>query len=226
MAVYTPKGLKIRWDADSAFSLIARLYPKRRVKDVFRLTEALDVMPSSASLIAGLICFYLKLDLLKIFAIVGAVRLLAYCLIHWNIMLPVLPSIGRIYNRVINWFLFPWIVPIVAGYFMMGWEAVLIFYTGITSGWILEFVIVMIKGRKTFKQFGFSFTQSEYAFIMAYRYFADKDGKSMDFTDFEGEEFELVFWIETYKDYAQTHPTAAAMSIKEYSDKNGYSISF
>lgn len=217
LAVYTPKGLKIRWDASSTFSLIARLYPKRRAKDVFRLTEALDSLPTALSLLAGLICFYLKIELLAMFAIVGSIRFLTYCLIHWNILIPGIPSIGRLYNRTINWFLFPWIVPIVAGYLMQGWGTVLTYYAAITIGWMLEFFFVMIMGRRMFRRLGISFTQSEYAFVMAYRYFAVIDKKSPDILGSD-DELELSNWIDTYEDYAQTYQNQAAMSIKEYAN--------
>lgn len=184
-----------------------------------------EIKGTAVSLVAGLICFYLKLDLLKIFVIVGVARLIAYCLIHWNIMLPLLPSIGRIYNRTINWFILPLDYPDRSRILHDGMASCSDFYSGIIFGWILEYVILFAWGRKMYKQFGFSFTQSEYAFIMAYRYFATKDGKPMDITDADSKECELSYWIEAYKDYEQTHPNRATTSIKEYADKNGYTMS-
>lgn len=106
---------------------------------------------------------------------------------------------------------------------MQGWGAVLTFYAAITIGWILETVIVWTRGRKMFQQLGISFTQSEYAFVMAYRYFAVTDEKSPDIFGSD-DELELSNWIDTYKDYAQTHQTQAAMSITEYANHNGFTL--
>ena len=66
MAIFTPRGLKIRLPFDYAFALIARLYPKVDAFEVLKTTEGLKLIPSLITFITGFVCFYLRLPVFEI----------------------------------------------------------------------------------------------------------------------------------------------------------------
>ncbi len=66
MAIFTPRGLKIRLPVDYAFALMARLYPKVDAFKVLKTTESLELIPSVITLLTGLVCFYLRLPAFEI----------------------------------------------------------------------------------------------------------------------------------------------------------------
>ena len=78
MAIYTPRGLKVRLPIDFAFALIARLYPKYDAFKVLRTTEAIELMPKALSAVAGIICFLMELDWTVIAVVVFGTTFLAH----------------------------------------------------------------------------------------------------------------------------------------------------
>lgn len=61
MAIYTPRGLKIRLSIQYCFTLLARLYPEVDPYTVLKTTEGLEFIPSFLAVLASLICFLYKI---------------------------------------------------------------------------------------------------------------------------------------------------------------------
>jgi hypothetical protein len=62
MAIYTPRGLKIRIDIPTSFGLMARLYPDVSPKRILHTTEAIDATGSALGFFTAIICFSLHLS--------------------------------------------------------------------------------------------------------------------------------------------------------------------
>lgn len=66
MAIYTPRGLKIRLSVDHAFTLMARLFPDVDAFKILKTTEGLESIPATLAFITGLASFSLHLHPLEI----------------------------------------------------------------------------------------------------------------------------------------------------------------
>ena len=57
MAIYTPRGLKIRLKSDEAFTYIARLHPRFSAFQVLKTVEGIEIIPSFFAFTTGLYTF-------------------------------------------------------------------------------------------------------------------------------------------------------------------------
>lgn len=71
MALYTPRGLKIRIAVPDAFGLMARLYPKVSAFRVLKTTEGIESLTSLATFIAAITCFIMKIDPFQIALVIS-----------------------------------------------------------------------------------------------------------------------------------------------------------
>ena len=62
MALFTPRGLKLRLPTAYAFALMARVYPQTDAFRVLQLTEEVENLGALASFIAGIAAFSLRLE--------------------------------------------------------------------------------------------------------------------------------------------------------------------
>ncbi len=58
MAIFTPRGLKIRLATDLAFTYLARLHPKFTAFQVLKTVEGIDLIPSTFAFATGLYLFF------------------------------------------------------------------------------------------------------------------------------------------------------------------------
>lgn len=103
MALFTPRGLKIRLPTAYAFALMARVYPKTDAFRVLQLTEEVENLGSLAFFLAGLVVFSARLEPLLI-AVVVFVTVAVFRLVHlcgffvppFTMLLPV----SHIYSQI------------------------------------------------------------------------------------------------------------------------------
>ena len=75
MAIYTPRGVKIRTSVPYAFGLMARLNPKVTPFRILKTTEGIESLPGMLAFIAGMVGFSMHLPPLQIALVIAACQL-------------------------------------------------------------------------------------------------------------------------------------------------------
>jgi len=201
MAIYTPRGLKIRLGRAYAFALMARLFPRVDAFRVLQLTEEVENMASLATFIAGIVAFAMRLDPLMIAIVVGATSF-AFKMAHLRgLFIPpfklILP-LSRVHSLVAGYGVFL-IGLLVFGFFTVGWKGVVGYVVGRIVASALAGAIDFAYTKMLFNKTGIYLTASERSFFHAYRLSADRVGatRSLEVTD---EEMESENWEEVFTD--------------------------
>lgn len=209
MAIYTPRGLKIRLSPRIAFGLIARLYPKVTAFKILKTVEGIESLPTVVSFVTGLYCFATRLEPLKTGVAVFIGYLVATLInLRGLYFIPGLVSLGTLYSYVSGFGLLL-IVLCVFGFLVAGWQSVLAFFVGKYLAWAIAQVIELIDTRRMYKLSGYPFTASEKYFFNAYRLHASKLGVTTDITVSE-EEAEEDNWRTAFTDLATRWPQVVA----------------
>lgn len=211
MAIYTPRGLKIRLGQAYAFALMARLFPRIDAFRVLQLTEEVENLASLATFIAGVVAFAARLDPVTVGVVVG-VTFFSFKMSHLFglFILPFKPLLPL--SRVYSWFSGYGILLIallVFGFFMVGWQGVVAFVVArIATGWLLGGTNLAY-ARFVFKKTGIAITASERSFFHAYRLLADQVGvtRSLEVSE---EEMKPENWLHVYTDLMSKWPVVTA----------------
>ncbi|MCY4379077.1 MAG: hypothetical protein OXC39_04530 [Candidatus Dadabacteria bacterium] len=226
MALYTPRGLKIRLNINHAFALMARLYPKVDAFKVLKTTEGIESIPGMLAFIAGVLSFSLGFETYQIglytflACVLGMIittrylnlehLLLFFAFIDeklvgiFRVLVPRLPGLGTLYSYV-SGFGILLVVLIVYGIISVGWKGVLAFFIGRIAAELVNLVITFRVMKKIYSETKVPFTTSEIHFFNAYRLHASKLGKTTDTTVSE-EELKEENWIECFKDLESKWP--------------------
>ncbi len=209
MAIYTPRGLKIRIAVPYAFGLIARLYPKVSAFKVLKTTEGIESLTSIATFIAAIICFIMKIDPLQIAVVISITYIVSVLLNTFGLfVIPGQVAIGTLYSYISGYGLLL-IGIVIIGYLSTGWKGVLAYFVGTFIGWIVARAIELIETKRYFKLTGFAFTASERCFINAYRLHAAKHGITTNINLSEEEEKEEN-WRPAFEDLETQWPNVVA----------------
>ncbi len=180
MAIYTPRGLKIRIEIPYAFALMQRLYPEITPFRVLKTTEGIEELPSLLSLLAGLVSFALRLSPYEIVLSVMAAQIAGTLInIFGFYVFPGLIALSTAYSYVSGFGVLLVIIFIV-GYFLTGLYGVLAFFVGTFSARIVAFVLHYFQTKKYMEQVNFPLTASEVHFFNAYRLHAVRVGVTTD----------------------------------------------
>ena len=211
MAIYTPKGLKVRLSVGYAFALIARLSPDVDACVVLKTTEGIEFVPSVTSLVTGLICFALKVEPLYIGVCVLAAHLLA-CLsnIKGAYVVPGLVELSTWYSYITGYGVFLAGAAAV-GYWLVGWPGVAAFFAGKLVGWGTGQFMEIQEVKRLHRKSGLVITASERHFLNAYRIHASKLGRTTN-VNVSKEELQRESWGPAFDDFAVKWPRAAARS--------------
>lgn len=205
MAIFTPRGLKIRLPFDYAFALIARLYPKVDAFKVLKTTEGLESIPLLITVIAGLVCFYLRLPLLEIGLYVFVASIVGFLIMSFGLyVIPGIDRLGTFYSYISGFGIFL-IILTVYGFFTVGWQSVIVFFIAKFLAGIVKFSIEGIIDKRFTKKTGVVVTTSERNFFNAYRLHASRLGKSIDITVTD-EELKEENWKPVLIDLARKWP--------------------
>ncbi len=209
MAIYTPRGLKIRIAVPYAFGLIARLFPKVSAFRVLKTTEGIEALTSIATFIAAMISFFMHLDPLQIALIISITYIISVLLNTFGLfIIPGQVAIGTLYSYISGYGLLI-IGIVIVGYFTTGWQGVVAYFGAKFIGWCVARVIEVIQTKRSFKLTGFAFTASERCFFNAYRLHAAKHGITTDI-DLSEEEMEEENWRPAFEDLATQWPEVVA----------------
>lgn len=213
MAVFTPRGLKIRFEVNYCFALLARLYPKISPYKVLRLTEGLESIPGFLAVLTGLVCFLFHVEPLKIGFWVCSISIIGYLItVTGFYVFPGLPFLSTLYSTFTGFGIYYILIAII-GFFLVGWKGVIAFFIGRAIAGLLNTVYGSVESSRVHKEIGFILCSSERNFVNAYRIYASKIGKS---TDVEVSENELnkENWKETFGSYMLQCPSSSSQSLQ------------
>jgi len=205
MAIYTPRGLKIRLKTNHAFALMARLHPKIDAFKVLKTTEGLESIPGIFALIAGLVSFYLGLQPYQI----GLYTLIASVIgtiitIFGVFIIPGIPKLATLYSYI-SGFGILLIISAIYGFVSVGWQGVAAFFIGKLIAGIINWGIEFWNSNRIHSVIGNALSGSEINFFNAYRLHASAIGKSTDIT-VSDEEMKEENWKECLEDLAIKWP--------------------
>ncbi len=205
MAIYTPRGLKIRLSVNHAFALMARLYPKVGAFQVLKTTEGLESIPGMLAFVAGTTSFYLKLDPYSIGLYVLVASVVGTIITTFGLfVVPGLPRLGTLYSYI-SGFGILLIILAVYGFLSVGWQGVVAFFVGKLVAGVINNAIGFWNAKRIHSKIGTPLTISEINFFNAYRLHAAGLGKSTDMTVSE-EELKEENWKECLEDLALKWP--------------------
>ena len=205
MALYTPRGLKIRLPINYAFALMARLYPKVSVFRILKTAEGIEHIPFVLAFVAVLICFYFRLNAIYLASCVF-LGYTAGSLINLTglYVIPGLVAVGTIYSYVSGYGLFP-IITGVLTFVWLGWIGPVFYFGALLPAWLLRHALEWYAVRRAFRLSGIPITASEKSFINAYRLHAVRLNHSTDVT-VSDEELKEDNWSKVFIDFATKWP--------------------
>jgi len=180
MAIYTPRGLKIRLPVPFAFALMSRLHPRVSAFEILKTTEGLEELPAALSFVAALVCAFVRSSPQQLFLSVLASCLVALLINQLGLYIfPGLVALGTTYSYFSGWGLLLILIAI-ATFLTVGWLGVVAFAAAKISGWLISQVLEWSFTRRTFAGLGHPLTFSERHFLNAYRLHAAKLGITTD----------------------------------------------
>jgi hypothetical protein len=207
MALFTPRGLKVRIATPYAFALMARVYPRIDAFRVLQLTEEVENLPKLAGFIAGVVVFALRLPPLQIVVVVF-IAVAVFRLVHlFGLFIPPLTlflPLSRIYS-VVSGYGVLLVALLVFGFFTVGWRGVLAFLVARACCDLLFGVIEFAWSRRAHRMIGFPFTASERSFFHAFRLAANRLGVSTDL-HVPDEQLHRSHWEHVFSDLAVKWP--------------------
>ena len=205
MAIYTPRGLKVRIAVPCAFGLMARLSPKVSPFRVLKTTEGLQSIPGLLALIAGLIAFSMDLPPIQVGLLVCGAQLLGVLINLFGFyVIPGLVSLATVFSYVAGYGILLAAIGLV-GFFTVGWQGVLAFFIGKAAAGLASTVLGFWQTSRYHRLVGHAFTPSEVHFFNAYRLHASRIGVTTDIDLHEDETHEDQ-WGPTFAAFAAEWP--------------------
>ncbi len=205
MAIYTPRGLKIRLPMDYAFALIARLYPRVDAWRVLKTTEGLEHIPSVLSLIVGIECVVTHIPPLHLGLAVFVASLIGSFITRRGMYLVSgLPGLGTAYSYFSGFGLIL-AAQVVGGFVFVGWHGVLAFYLGTWAASCCNWMFEFMQAKNIHRQSGLAVFGSEINFVNAYRLHASALGLDTN-VDVSEEELCPESWWQAYQQFAEKYP--------------------
>jgi hypothetical protein len=205
VAIYTPRGLKIRLPTDYAFALMARLYPQVDAFGVLKTVEAIEETPPLLAYCAALACLASGVGFWPaVVAMVGAGAVGIQMNMLGFFRVPGLLRAARVYTYLTGYGVL-FIGAMVLGYLNMGWQGPVAYLLGALIGELLEMVTDFRETKRVHGATGVVLTGSERAFVNAYRIHAQALGKPTDMEVAEAE-LEKAQWMPAYLHLAAEWP--------------------
>lgn len=205
MAIYTPRGLKIRIAVPYAFGLMARLHPKVSPFGILKTTEGIESLPGMLAFISGIVAFVMGFAPLHIGLVVGGAQLVGVVINLFGLYgFPGLVPLGTLFSYISGYGIFHLVAGIV-GFVFAGWQGVLAFFIGKLVAGLISQVLQFRQTRRYHKLTGHPFTASEVHFFNAYRLHALRIGVTTDI-DLKDDEMEENHWEPVFQTFAMEWP--------------------
>lgn len=202
--VYTPRGLKVRLSPEVAFGLLGRLWPRARPAAVLATTEALDEIPVLMLYVGGVVALSVSLGILQA-VLCGLAFTLAGKIILWFgvFVVPGIVTAGYWFSYIPVFVYFPGMF--VFGYLVSGLRGVV--------SWGCAYVVASVACqlfdlsvmRLRHAAAGILLTQSEVAFMNAYRLHATRLGVTTDL-EIRPDEAESQQALAALEEYSSCYP--------------------
>jgi len=205
MAIFTPRGLKIRLPVNYAFALMARLYPQVSAFRVMKTCEGIQDVPSLLAFCAAMACFIAHVEPyvagITVFCayVVGSLLML-----RGFFIVPGLVPISTCYSYVAGRGILTVIV-LVTGYLTLGWQGIVAYLVARVLAFICEQSIEFADTRNAYSEARIVLTASEKHFINAYRLHASRLDKTTD-VDVSEDELDEANWGPVFEDFATKWP--------------------
>lgn len=188
MAIFTPRGLKIRLSTELAFTYIARLEPKFTAFQVLKTVEGIELIPSTFAFVTGLYLFFNNYSPTDIAIYVGVATVIGGLITTFGIY--VIPFMVRFITGLSYLYGFGIFIIgiIITGLLTIGWKGALFYFIGRYTASFILFIIDTWQMKMAHKKTGFALTASERNFFNSYRLHASRIGVT---TSLELEEGEL-----------------------------------
>ena len=205
MAIYTPRGLKIRIGVPYAFGIMTRLYPKVTPFKILKTTEGIESIPGMLAFIAGLIAFSIHLPPIQIALFVAAAQIVGALINAFRLFaIPGLIGLGTLFSYISGFGIYLTVV-IIIGFVLGGWQAVAAFFAGKIISAIVNQVIEFWQTSRYRRLAGHPLTVTEVNFFNAYRLYASRIGVTTDI-DLRDEEMQEEHWGTTFQYLAMEWP--------------------
>lgn len=205
MAIYTPRGLKIKLTAPYAFGLMARLGPEVTPFRVLRTAEGIEGLPGMLGFLAGMIVFALGLQPLQIALIVALSQFAGTLINTFGLhIIPGLIWLSTLFSCISGYGIYL-VVVIIVGFLLGGWKVVVAFFLGKIVSATLGLVVEHLQTRHIYKLTGHPFTASERIFFNAYRLHASRTGVTTDIS-LNDEELDEKYWQATFQKFSLEWP--------------------
>ena len=205
MAIYTPRGLKVRIAVPYAFGLMARLSPKVGPFRILKTTEGIESVPGMLAFIAGIVAFAMRLPPLEVGILVAAAQLVGILLNLFGLyVIPGLVALATLYSYLAGYGVFLVIV-VAVGFVTVGWQGLLAFFSGRLAAGLVSTALGFWQTSRYHKLTGHAFTSSEVHFFNAYRLHASRVGVTTDI-DLNDSELQEEHWGPTFEKFASEWP--------------------
>lgn len=205
MAVYTPRGLKIRLPVDYTFALLTRLYPQVDAFRVLKTTEGIDCIPPLLAFCAGLICFASHAHPFYIaVAVVISSSLGTLLTCRGLFIVPGLVALGTMYSYLAGYGIY-FVTLLVVGYFTVGLWGIAAYFIARGLGLLIQQVIEFAEVKAAYDATGIPVTASERHFLNAYRLHAVRAGETRD-VEVTEEELDERHWAPVFRDLCYKWP--------------------
>ncbi|MBI4846305.1 MAG: hypothetical protein HY810_07545 [Candidatus Omnitrophica bacterium] len=205
MAIFTPRGLKIRISIPYAFALLSRLYPKVSAFRVLKTVEGIELLPKAVTFITAIICFILKIEPVRIFYLVFASYLIITLINTFGFyVIPGLVSIGTIFSYISGYGIYL-ISLIIIGFILTGWQGLMALFAAKSLGWVITFFIELLQTKRIYNLGGHAFTASERNFFNAYRLHASRMGVTTNI-DVADEELKEEYYMKSLEELSYKWP--------------------
>jgi hypothetical protein len=205
MAIYTPRGLRIRIAIPYAFALMARLHPKVSPFRILKTTEGIEYLPGMLAFTFGIIAFIMKLSPMHIGLVVGGVQLIGVLTNLFGFyLIPGLIPLATLFSYFAGYGIFL-ITVLVVGFVFTGWQGLLAYLIGKLAAALVSQVLQFWQTSRYYKMSGHAFTTSEVHFFNAYRLHASQVGITTDIA-LSDKEMEENHWGPTFEAFAIEWP--------------------
>jgi hypothetical protein len=210
VAIYTPRGLKVRVSVPYAFGLLARLHPRVSAFRVLKTTEGLELLPGLLAFLAGVILFLQRQNPTLVATAVFVAYLVGLIInsVHLH-SIPGLVPLSTAWSHIAGFGL-PYVVAVIIGYVCVGWRGSVAFLLGSLLGWIAMHILDFLSAKKSYRELGQALTMSERNFFSAYQIHASRIGVSTDL-DLAEAELSEENWAPAFQRLAEERPALVAM---------------
>jgi len=182
MAIYTPRGLKIRFSTPYSFSLMARLFPEITPFRVLKKTEAIENIPDALAAIGALVIafFFPNMSCVKIFGAITAIYLVgSFMKLTGLFFIPLIIPISEAFSYIQGYGIITIALGVI-GYFKIGLTKTIVLILVLLATNIVDYLLEFIRALLCKAMNKPYLGMSELDFINAYKMLAAKTGNSAD----------------------------------------------